>query len=48
MPFDIDACIANARRIKPGLAALQVSALRGDGLDAWYDWLTARISTPTA
>jgi hydrogenase nickel incorporation protein HypB len=46
VPFDIDACIANARQIKPGLEALQVSALRGDGLDAWYDWLSARVGTP--
>jgi hydrogenase nickel incorporation protein HypB len=48
VPFDIDACIANARRIKPGLESLQVSALRGDGLDAWYDWLTAKVGSPAA
>ncbi len=44
VPFDIDACIANARQIKPGLEALRVSALRGDGLDTWYDWLTAKVA----
>jgi hydrogenase nickel incorporation protein HypB len=48
VPFDIDACIANARQIKPGLESLQVSALRGDGLDAWYDWLTAMVGSPAA
>ncbi len=37
--FDPDRCIANARRIRPGLPALQLSATAGTGLDAWLDWL---------
>ncbi len=39
--FDIQRCIDNARTVKPGLPAVQVSATRGDGLGSWYDWLLA-------
>lgn len=41
--FDTDACIAHARRINPDIEVLQVSATRGDGLDAWYQWLMRRV-----
>ncbi|MGH7341028.1 MAG: hydrogenase nickel incorporation protein HypB, partial [Candidatus Rokuibacteriota bacterium] len=37
--FDPAGCLAHARQVKPGLRDLQVSATRGDGLDAWYGWL---------
>jgi len=40
--FDVAACVAHARRARPGVEVLEVSATRGDGLDAWYDWLRAR------
>ncbi|MFB4311212.1 hydrogenase nickel incorporation protein HypB [Actinomadura sp. GTD37] len=38
--FDVDACRDAAQRLCPGLHVLPVSATRGDGLGAWYDWLT--------
>jgi hydrogenase nickel incorporation protein HypB len=37
--FDTDRCLAYARQVNPHLRILQVSATRGDGLDAWYAWL---------
>ncbi len=37
--FDVDAAIANARRVRPGLPALVVSATTGHGFDAWLAWL---------
>lgn len=37
--FDVAACVANARRARPGVAAIEVSATRGDGLPEWYGWL---------
>jgi hydrogenase nickel incorporation protein HypB len=37
--FDVAACVAAARRARPGVAVLEVSATRGDGLDAWYAWV---------
>ena len=40
--FDVERLIANARRIRPDLPVLQVSATSGEGLPAWYDWIAAR------
>ena len=39
--FDRELAIANARRINPDIAIIEVSATRGDGLDRWYAWLDA-------
>jgi hydrogenase nickel incorporation protein HypB len=39
LEFDVDACIAHARRVNPAIEVLQVSALRGTGMDAWIAWL---------
>jgi len=39
--FDITRCIEYARRVNPGIEVLQVSATRGEGMDAWIDWLRA-------
>jgi hydrogenase nickel incorporation protein HypB len=44
--FDVDRCIAYALQINPQLRALQVSATRGDGLDAWYGWLCDQMPVP--
>jgi hydrogenase nickel incorporation protein HypB len=40
--FDVSKCIEYARRVNPGIEVLQVSATRGDGLDAWLHWLLRR------
>jgi hydrogenase nickel incorporation protein HypB len=37
--FDVAACVDAARRARPGVAVLEVSATRGDGLAAWYGWV---------
>lgn len=37
--FDVDAAIANARKINPRIEALRLSARSGEGMQAWYDWL---------
>lgn len=41
LEFDVDKCIDYARRVNPGIKVLQLSATRGDGLDAWYQWIRA-------
>ncbi len=41
--FDVAACVAAARRAQPGVAVLEVSATRGEGLDAWYAWVRELI-----
>jgi hydrogenase nickel incorporation protein HypB len=37
--FDEQRCVALARAVNPALRVLRLSATRGDGLDAWYQWL---------
>ncbi len=37
--FDMDKATANARRIRPGIKVLPVSARTGEGLDNWIAWL---------
>jgi len=44
--FDVARAVAFATQVNPTLEVLQVSATRGDGLDAWYSWLRARRDTP--
>ena len=39
--FDVERCTGYVRRARPDAEVLEVSATRGDGLDAWYDWLRA-------
>jgi hydrogenase nickel incorporation protein HypB len=41
LSFDVERAIGYARRINPAIEVLQVSASRGDGLQAWLDWLRA-------
>jgi len=37
--FDVERCIELARRVNPGIAVIQLSATRGDGMDDWLHWL---------
>jgi hydrogenase nickel incorporation protein HypB len=37
--FDVDLFLAHSRSVNPRAKVLQVSATRGDGLSAWYEWL---------
>ncbi len=39
--FDVDVAIANARRVRPGLPALRVSATTGLGMADWIAWIDA-------
>lgn len=45
--FDVDQCIAYARRVNPALHVIRLSATTGEGLDAWLDWI-ARPRDPLA
>jgi hydrogenase nickel incorporation protein HypB len=37
--FDVDKCIAYARRVNPKIEVVQVSATKGDGLENWLAWV---------
>jgi hydrogenase nickel incorporation protein HypB len=39
LDFDVEACIANARRINPDITILQVSARSGQGMAEWLAWV---------
>jgi len=39
LQFDVEQCIAYARRVKPGIQVMQVSAFTGEGMELWYQWL---------
>jgi hydrogenase nickel incorporation protein HypB len=46
--FDVDAAITCARRLRPGLPALRVSATTGEGVDAWLAWLERGVAAARA
>ncbi len=39
VPFDMDRAVANALSVNPELEVFRVSALSGEGLDGWLDYL---------
>jgi len=39
LTFDIYQCIKYAKKVKPDIQILQVSATSGEGLDDWYQWI---------
>lgn len=42
VPFDIEKVKANARKINPQLALIELSCTSGEGLDLWYAWLKSK------
>ena len=39
LPFNLNACLDYLRQVNGELPIFQVSALTGDGIDAWVEWL---------
>lgn len=39
LDFDVDALVANARRVNPGIAVIQLCARSGQGMARWLEWL---------
>jgi hydrogenase nickel incorporation protein HypB len=46
--FDVDAAVGHARRVRPGIEALRVSATTGEGFDAWLAWLMRGVAAAKA
>jgi hydrogenase nickel incorporation protein HypB len=42
--FDVERCVAYARRLNPDLDCLTVSAATGHNMDRWYGWLRAQAA----
>lgn len=41
LDFDVEKCKEYARRVSPGITIFEVSARSGEGMEAWYQWLSA-------
>ena len=41
LDFDVEAAIANARKVNPAIKVLQVSARTGEGMSGWCAWIEA-------
>lgn len=48
LAFDVARCVQYARRINPRLAVLELSAVSGQGMQAWLDWLMAGLARARA
>lgn len=42
LDFDVQLCIDNARKLRPDIEVLQVSAKSGEGMSEWCEWLLSR------
>jgi len=45
LSFDVAKCIEYARRVNPEIEVMQVSATKGDGMDAWLAWVRLHAIT---
>jgi hydrogenase nickel incorporation protein HypB len=43
--FDVARCIEMARRVNPAIEVIQLSAITGEGMDAWLHWLDHAMGT---
>ncbi|QCE34491.1 hydrogenase nickel incorporation protein HypB [Acetobacteraceae bacterium] len=41
--FDVEACIANAKKVNPDIEVLTLSATKGDGMADWFAWLEKEL-----
>ena len=48
VPFDVDRAVAFARSVNPELRFFYTSALTGEGLDGWFDFLRTQVRTGAA
>jgi hydrogenase nickel incorporation protein HypB len=48
LSFDVNRCIDYARRVNPKIEILQLSALSGDGCEAWWAWLSSGLDNTRA
>jgi hydrogenase nickel incorporation protein HypB len=44
--FDLDRCAGYARSVNPGVNILPLSATSGEGVPAWYDWISSQADAP--
>ena len=37
--FDLDKCIERVKKLNPNIQVFPISALKGEGIEPWTDWL---------
>jgi hydrogenase nickel incorporation protein HypB len=42
--FDVDACVARAKKLNPDITVFTVSAKTGDGFEEWENWLMKAVA----
>lgn len=48
LPFSVEAVTKDAREVNHELEVMQISALTGEGIDAWCSWLIAKVKEKQA
>ena len=39
LSYDLEQCVANARRVNPGIEVIEISATSGEGMHEWLAWI---------
>lgn len=39
VPFDVERCVAYARKVNPKIEVIRLSSTTGEGMDAWLGWI---------
>ncbi|MGQ8868854.1 hydrogenase nickel incorporation protein HypB [Myroides sp. TSA_177.3] len=48
VPFTVENVTQDAREVNPNIEILTISTLNGEGIDAWCEWLQARVEAKKA
>jgi len=48
LPYDIERAEKEVRVLNPACEIMRVSALKGDGMDAWCDWIRGKLAEKRA
>ncbi|MEM6316545.1 MAG: hydrogenase nickel incorporation protein HypB [Bacteroidota bacterium] len=48
LPFSVDAVVQDARDINPDIKVIELSTIKGLGVDAWCDWLLEKVAEKQA
>ncbi len=44
VPFSVEAVTKDARDVNPDIEVMTISSIKGEGLDAWCEWLLDRVT----
>jgi len=45
--FNVEDCIEYARTVNPNIKVFQLSAMSGEGMEDWYNWLKEQVASDT-